>query len=333
LANSVAELDGIGTVEITLVSTHRDRSFLGASVFSSSPHNINHSAGARSRASSGQTVRSLGDLGGLGGSQVSRETFATKSSTVNLFGGIGRVVNTSGIFAIEFVLSSDNSSDFNERVRNAVTTTITDFSTSYTISSAIFIGELSGVDLVSKESTSLSFSEVIRFSIVVVRNVPASTFKETESDFRDLGSDDTTSGHDFPLEESSFDMGTTIIFHKETRNSGAAIESLESLGERRKVKNSSGDAAEGDSLDMVGQSVTALINKVLVKRAIHAESMDKFMSQNVDIQIMLQRSGDDISSSNGISINTNVDNNWSLDTRRNGTKSGSSHPATSSIIL
>jgi len=167
-----------------------------------------------------------------------------------LLGREGSVVDAVGVFTIELVLSSIDLADSNKGVRNTVSTTIIDFSAANTVSCAVF-RELEARDIISKESAALAFTKEVRLSIAVIRDVPASSFKETEGDFRDLGSDDTTSGHDFPLIESSFNVSTSISFHEKTGNSGASVKVSESFSQGRKVKDGLVYTAEGDSLDMV----------------------------------------------------------------------------------
>jgi len=246
-----------------------------------------------------------------------------------LLAGEGRVVDTLGVFAIELELSSDDSTDLDQRVTDAVSTTITDFSAADISIIAVFARILSGIDAFRVEIATSSFTEMIRFSVVIINREPASTFEETKSEFRDSSSDNTSGGHEIPLEESSGNMGTSIVFHDETGDSTAAIVRSESLSQRRKIKDSSGVTIDSSGLDVASENAAVGINKVVVKRTVHTEGVDEFVGKDVDIEIVSQGIGVNGSKLNIRNIDTDVDDNGSSDIRGNGTEGSGGDPASS----
>jgi len=321
----LAEGNGIRAVELTLVSRNSHGASSGAVQSDSSPHNLKLSLQARAATLGGQAVSGVVDGSGLGG-DVTSETFAALSSSKDLHGREGNVINTAGVLAVELVLGNIDLSDSDKTVGFAVATTVIDVSASKTSASAVFRIVI-GVNIVSIETAACTLTIEVSFGIAVVRNVPASSFKETEGDFGDLGTNGTTVSHDVQLVESSFNVSTSVLFHEETRNSGASIVVSESFSQRRKIQDSLVHSLDSHSLDVVGQNVTFRVQEILIERSVHTEGMDKLVSQGVDVKIVDQGVSIGVGDLNLVDIEANVHNNGSLDTSGHGTESGGHDPA------
>jgi len=330
--NSAAESNRIRAVKLTLVASDGEGAGSSALILGGSPQEVDDSAEASARAGSVHAIRGLADSRRRG-SEVTSEAFTALSSSVDLLGREGSVVDTARVLTVEGVLSSDDSSDLNQRITDTVSATVTDFSASNTVTSAVLIREVSRVDGFRVKIATSALTEVVRFSIVVVNRVPASSFKETEGDFRDSSSNNTSGGHKIPLEESSSNMGTGIVFHDETGNGVATIVASESVGEGREIEDSSSIAVDGSGFNVVGEVVTIIINKVVVKRPVHTQSVDEFVNDDVEVEIVSKRVGGGISNRYGSSVDTDINDHWSPDARRNGTKGSGSNPGVTSSIL
>jgi len=115
-------------------------------------------------------------------------------------------------------------------------------------------------------------------------------------------------------------VSTSVVFHNKTGNGIASIESSKSVGKVRKIEDSSGLSIDNSGFDMIDKKITFIINKVLIKRTIHTESMDEFVEHDVDREIVCERIFDGVSNCKGSSVETNVDNNGSLDSGGDSTK-------------
>jgi len=268
-SDGLAESDRIRAVKESIGASNRDLASLSAIVLGGSPHDVDNSVKSSSGASSVQAVRIRGHGFGRIAGQVTSEALTVQTSSVDLLAGEGRVVDTLGVFAVELELGSDDSADLDQRVTDAVSTTVTDFSAANVSSSAVFIGVFGGIDAFRVEIATSSFTKVIRFSVVIVNREPASTFEETEGEFRDSGSDSASGGHEIPLEESSGNVSTSVVFHDKTGDSAAAIVRSESLSQRREIEDSSGVTIDGSSLDVAIENAAVGINEIVVKRTVH----------------------------------------------------------------
>jgi len=184
LAKSLAEINWIGTVQNPLESRNSDGTSSSAGNRGSSPHNLQSGLQTRANTSGVQAVRGIGDGSGVSG-EVSSETSAALSSPINLLRRERSIVNTVRILTVELVLRRNDLTDLDKTIGNAVTATVIDFSAANTVSSTVF-RELVRRDIVSKEVAALALTKEVRLSVAVVRDVPASSFEETEGDFGDL---------------------------------------------------------------------------------------------------------------------------------------------------
>jgi len=100
--DGVTELNGIRAVELPLVTSGGKRALLGAGKLISTPVGIENSIQTASFTSESQAVRHNGTSLGRRSGQVSAETLASETSAVDLLGREGSIVNTLGIFTVEF---------------------------------------------------------------------------------------------------------------------------------------------------------------------------------------------------------------------------------------
>jgi hypothetical protein len=139
-----------------------------------------------------------------------------------------------------------------------------------------------------EESASLSLTEPVAISGIVVSGVPTRTFEHGKGELTVRLLIDQTRSHGFEGEESSFEMGTggggtSTVFKVSTLQSRASEEASDSAGKGSNVDNLGGLSTNGTRLDVASEFLTAGAQEVLVETGGETENVGSFVQDHVDI--------------------------------------------------
>jgi len=147
-----------------------------------------------------------------------------------------------------------------------------------------------------EESAALTLTEIVRISVAVVRDVPASTFEHGEGELTERLLVNQTGSHGLEGEESSFEMGTSgsgtsTVFHVSTLHSAATKELSDSASQRSNINDLGGLSTDGTSLDVTSQNLAAGAQEVLVETRAETESVGQFVHDHVDVLFVQKNVG------------------------------------------
>jgi hypothetical protein len=164
---------------------------------------------------------------------------------------------------------------------------------------------------------------VERISILVVRNVPTSRFKESEGEFRHLHLVDETRSHSFKSKLSSFEVRSSStrrsgVLHVSSLETGATEVLSKSTSKGFSVDNTSSGTIKLSRSNVTSKFSTAAIEPGAVQTLAETKSMDNFVHNTDHVLFVVKniRSGLDV-----LHTDLNVTNNRSSRSRSSRTSS------------
>jgi len=349
LADTIDTGSSTHTVSGADLSTDSGAPFLGVGAFNSSlvtrdglvtSRSTNNRLAAELKgklsATSGATASVLEAESGLGagtgGTEGTFETLGVLSSTEGLDAGDSSVTAGTGVVTIVTDGGVDELTVVRSGISSASTTTTTNVGAGSSRGRAEFteLGRRAGT---SKETATLSFSEVEFISVVVVGNVPTGRFEESKGELGSLHLVDKTGSHDFEGELSSFEVrssgtGTTTVFHVSTLKSRASEEASKSGGKRRGVDDYGSSTIKSSRSDVTGESLTTASQPLAVQTLGETESVDNLMHDTDHVLFVEEdiRSGSHVVSRDG-----SLTNKGSLGTRSQRAGNGTGNVVTGRV--
>jgi len=141
---------------------------------------------------------------------------------------------------------------------------------------------------ISHESASLTLTEPVSISHIVVSSVPTRAFEHSEGELTVGLLVNQTRSHGFESEQSSFEMGTSgggtsTVFKVSTSHGGAAKELSNSAGKGFNINDLGSLSTDSTGLDVTGQFLAAGAQEVLVESWAETENVGSFVQNHVDV--------------------------------------------------